>query len=372
MSVDCYASWVDLVLSPAAYTPDSTAFNVATATTTDLVAAPSGTTRRQIKHIAIRNRGTSANTVSVILDVSATDYRLTPDVVLQPGESLVYVDVVGWTVLDSTGREKSATSEYLPTGGRSYQVFKVGTAAEAPGQWMSMSKDTGSPGAWATGSPGVNGRATDGTSATDAGCVPVTTPASGTNYLTGFVAAGTTGHLFQLIDVLWVNSALVVTTTTAQAFTPPAWPARDDVGSANGAGVMVGIFVTATLGNGAVTTITMSYTNQSGTAGRSATMASLTATTLIGTIVWFQLQAGDYGVRTIASITLGTTLVSGSISIIAARMIASAPGQIANVGAKADLGRGVPLWAGSCLFLVYLASVTTATNAVATLAVESR
>jgi hypothetical protein len=37
-----------------------------------------------------------------------------------------------------------------------------------------------------------------------------------------------------LIDLLWVNTGLVVTTTTAQAITPVALPARDAAGTTNG------------------------------------------------------------------------------------------------------------------------------------------
>ena len=40
-----------------------------------------------------------------------------------------------------------------------------------------------------------------------------------------------------MIDVLWYNTGLVVTTTTLQAVTTPTLPARDINGSTNGDGV---------------------------------------------------------------------------------------------------------------------------------------
>lgn len=371
ISIDCYCTWVDLILSPASYTPDNISLNIATATTTDLVAAPASGTRRQIKYISIKNKGASQQTITIMIDVSATDYHLTPAIILDAGETLCYSD--GWEVLDSRGRVKANTADYTATGGQSHQVYKVGTASEAIGQWYCLSKDTGSPGAWAVGTPGLGGRATDGTAAADAGAIPVRNPSSGTNYLTGFCATGTTGHYFHLLDIMWINSGLAVTTTTIQNINSVAFPARDDAGTTNGQGVMVGLLCTATAGNaGIVTTITMVYTNSAGVGSKTATMSSFAATNIVGTITWFQLAAGDVGVRSIQSITLGTTLTSGSVSIIAGRTIASTPGLVANIGGNTDLGRGVPLYNGVCLFPTYLSSATTATNFMATLAIESR
>ena len=158
---------------------------------------------------------------------------------------------------------------------------------------------------WAWGTPGVNGRNTDGTNSADFGCIPIANPSTGGNYLTELQMASSVNHTHLFFDVLWVNTGIVVTTTTAQTINSVAWPARDLNGTTNGAGVQIGILVTTATTNGsAITNCTMSYTNQDGTAGHTATMASFPATAVVGSVVWFQLHAGDTGVRSIQSITL--------------------------------------------------------------------
>ena len=372
-SLDAYACWADVTTT--AFTPGANQFNVTTATTTDLVAAPGASTQRQVKTVALLNRGTATQTVTVKIDVSGTEYLLAPSVALAAGEALQYTDTDGWQVLDVAGRRKVAARDSQGIDGTPFWFYKIGTAAEAVGVWYSWHKDTGNPGAWAPGTPGVNGRATDGTVAADAGCLPIRTPASGSNYLVGFNCTSSVGGSRALVDVLWVNSGLVVTTTTAQALTSVAWPARDNQGSTNGEGVYVGILVTtATTNAAAIANTTMSYTNSDGTAGRTATMASYPATAVIGTVVWFQLAAGDKGVRSIQSVTLGTSYVAGAISIFAARILATVGNPVVNIGndAAIDQNTGVRLYTGTCALLMGLMSATTATTITGTAQVAVR
>lgn len=363
VSTDFEASYADITTTT--FVAGESDGNVNTATTTDLVVAPAASTQRQVKYVCIRNRGTTAQVVTVKLDVSGTERYITPDVSLLGGECLYYVEGQGWFAVDALCRRKEVVGNTQGSTGNIFEFYKVGTAAEAVGAWYSFAKDTGSPGAWAPGAPGLAGRATDGTTAGDAGCLPIPNASSGANYLVGFTAARSVAGMTNLYDVLWVNTGLVVTTTTAQAFASAAFPARDQNGSTNGEGVYVGMLVTtATTNAGAITNTTMSYTNSDGTAGHTATMASFPATAVIGTLVWFQLQAGDKGVRSIQSVTLGTSRVAGALSLIAVRLLASAAGPIVNVGANApiDPNTGVRMYDGTCALLLGLASATTATS----------
>jgi hypothetical protein len=136
-----------------------------------------------------------------------------------------------------------------------------------------------------------------------------------------------------LIDLMWINTGLVVTTITAQAITPVALPARDATGTTNGDDVQFGVLVTtATTNAAAITNMTISYTNQAGTAGKVGTISSFPATAVAGTLVPFQLATGDTGIRSVQSITLGTTLTAGAISLIGYRIISMAPHLVANAG----------------------------------------
>lgn len=344
----------------------SAAGNVASATDTTIVAAPSeGSITHLIDGATFRNKGTAAIDLTVQLDVSGTEYALTPVTTLQGGEILQYSDGDGWSVLDVSGRRKAATSDGAGLTGYTLPFYKIGITGEAAGQWYTWALNTGFPGAWSPGTDGVDGRVTDGTSTDDAGALPYTNAASGANYLTGFSGSASVANRLALFDVLWVNDSLDVTDTMEQAIETPAFPARDVGGTVNGKGLQVGILVTGATGQGgALTDITLNYTNSAGTAARTATMASFPATATAGTVVWFQLEAGDVGVKSIEGITIGTTMGSGTISLIVARKLAAFGNGTANVGGAAaiDPRTGIRLYDGSCLLLMGVLSATTATT----------
>jgi hypothetical protein len=105
VSTDWYTAYVDI--TPTTFVPGDNAGNVATATTTEIVAAPGSATQRQVKLILVRNRsGTANQNVTVNLDVSATEYHLSPNVLLAPGEVLQYTPEGGWCVIDANGLPK--------------------------------------------------------------------------------------------------------------------------------------------------------------------------------------------------------------------------------------------------------------------------
>lgn len=372
VSTNYVISYVDITSST--FVPASAQGNITTATTTTVVSAPAGSTQRQIKLASFYNNGSAAQTVTVKKDISGTEYIII-SAVIAAGESLQYTDGNGWEILDRAGRVKSAATQDTGYTGRQAAFYKVGTAPEAAGQWYSWAKDSGNPGAWGPGTPGLNGRATDGTTASDNGCFLIQNPTTGNNYLTNYAAAASVVCQPWVFDVLWVNSGLVVTTTTAQAIAPVALPARDINGSTNGEGVWAGILVTtATTNAGAITNMTMSYTNSDGTAGKTATIASFPATAVIGTVVWFQLAAGDKGVRSVQSVTLGTSLVAGAVSLILARPLANQPNLVANVGGvdTPPQNPGVRLYNGTCALPIGLMSGTGATTISGSISVMER
>lgn len=369
-SLDIVASYVDLTTT--GWAGGSADQNVASATTVDVVTAPGALTTRKIAYLSFANKGTASQTVVVSVNISGTLRQLT-SAVLQRGETLIYVDGKGWEVRDRSFREKGVISDYELLGGNTYSILKTTVLSEGAGLWYSTSKDIGTPGAWAVGTPDVTGRATDGTASADAGCLRIPNAASGNNYLAGFSGSTTILAEPHLVDVLWVNSGLVVTTTTAQAVGSVAFPARDRDGTANGAGCWVGILVTtATTNAGAITNTTLDYTNSAGVAGRTATIPSFPATAVAGNVTWFQLQAGDEGIQSIQNITLGTSYAGGAISLIVARVLASSPISVINTGSKGDTGRGTILYPGVCLQLFEIQTATTLHTVTAKVAVETR
>ena len=368
-SVDVTTTWADV--SAADMVPGDSHANIATATTTTVASGIVGASRL-IKSFSAVNKGTAAQTVTLQKDVSAVQYLIAPTVTIQPGDALCYADGQGFYVLDNAGRRKTSAPHDVGATGQPIFVYKVGTAAEAAGSFYSWAKDPGAPGAWSPGTPGLAGRATDGMAAPDAGCLPLWTP-TGALYLTKSALANTVAALDLVYDVMLVNSGIVVTTITAQTLNTVALPARDQNGAANGRGVYAGLLVTAATTNaGAIANCTISYTNQDGVAGRTGTMSSFPITAVIGTVVLFNLAAGDSGIRSVQSITLGTSLVTGAVSLILFRAVSAQTALLANVGGPVldrEEGPGVRLYNGSCLLPVSLASAATAASLVGVITV---
>lgn len=158
-----------------------------------------------------------------------------------------------------------------------------------------------------------------------------------------------------IVDRLWGNVP-VVTTTGAQAVTSPTWPARDQSASTAGAGVWLALECSSTTGNGApITNTTVSYTDSAGTSGRTATLASYPTAGPSGTFVPFSYAGGVSGVRSVQSVTLGTSYVSGQVHLVAFRIIAVIPVPTANIPTMLFWDQlALPtVWDSSVLQLVY-------------------
>lgn len=350
-----------------------------TATATDASGTPSSGISRAVGSMNVLNVGAADQTITIRRHDGTNSAELLKDVTIAPNESIQYTDESGFTVLDAAGRVKTAIPGATKIDGWSSDWFKNGAGAtEAAGVAYLYYRDSGFPGAMAVGTPGMAGRALTYSGESGAGFIDWHDPASGNkNYLVSFVgAASSTGSLW-LVDLLWINTGIVVTTTTAQTVNSAAFPARDKDDSSDGRGVLVAVLVTGATGNGsAVTNMTLSYTNSAGTSGRTATMASFPATCTQGSIVFFQLQDGDLGVQSIQSITLGTSLVSGSVSLVALRKIAmtgAASAWIANPElSPAERGAGIGLSDDSCLMIMMRPSAATTINIDGCITIEER
>jgi hypothetical protein len=366
-SVDYVVSYNDVTSS--SFTPGDSQGNITTATSTEIVAAPGAGINRGIKSINIFNNSVSANTISVKKDVGGTGYNLF-NCTLSQGDSLIWNDGADWNIFDSVGRKKVNSPEKTGIIGKPRAFYKVGTAADAIAYWYSYSKDTGFPGAWSPGTPGTGGRNTSGTSTSDAGCIPLWTPTTGNLYITEAAIVGTTPHHFALMDILWVNTGITVTTTSAQTITMPGpLPARDCNGDVSGENCWLGVLTTTANTNAAVVNnSTIAYTNSKGVGSRTATLNNTAgdmfpATPVIGNVVFFQLAAGDSGVQSVQSITLNTSLSAGAISVFIARPVLNLSTPTANIGVNIiEQAPGIRIYNDSCLLWFHKASATTATT----------
>lgn len=227
------------------------------------------------------------------------------------------------------------------------------------GRPMNINYLSGVPGAMAAPSPGTAGAALT----SYAGQIPIPAASNNTHLARFSGVSSAQGGILMLCDRLWHNSGLSVTTTTSQTVNSVTWPARDSNGSTNGVGVYVGLEISAATGAGAATP-TISYTDESGNAGSTGNMqVTYAASSITGTFYPFTLAAGDTGVRSVQSCTLGVSMTSGSISLVAYRPIATIELTAAGLPNAVDvLTSGMPrLYDTSVPFILYIPQTTTTT-----------
>ena len=245
-------------------------------------------------------------------------------------------------------------------------LVKVGIATAAVGAMRGYTPwyAAGNPGASTATAAGVNGEAATPSSsaATVAGRIPRTNPGTGNAYLARLAINASTPGTLWLIDRLWHNSGLTVTSTAAQAITAAALPARSGDGTANGANVMAAIEWSATGGAG-TPTVTLTYTDQDGNTGATGTFTGV-ASPPVGTFEVFTLAAGDTGVRAPSSFIQSATRTGGTMHLVLFRVLAQIEVTAANIGNAIDaLTSGMPrIYDNSILQLVWFPSATTATN----------
>lgn len=243
-------------------------------------------------------------------------------------------------------------------------IMKVGgtMAAVASQRAYTPWYATGNPGASTATAIGVNGEAVTPALASTGGRIIRTNPVSGNAHLARLAVNATTTGTLWLIDRVWQNSGLSVTSTAAQAITPAAIPARDNNGTTNGSAIMAAIEWSAAGGAG-TPTVTLTYTDQDGNTGATGTFAGV-ASPPIGTFEIFTLAAGDTGIRAPTSFIQSATRTSGTMHLVLFRVLAQVEVTSANIGNAIDaLTAGLPrIYDNSVLQLVWFPTATTATT----------
>lgn len=204
----------------------------------------------------------------------------------------------------------------------------------------------------ATGSNPSSGMAGDIPTKATTGAVKFANPASGYTYLgrvEAFLTVAGSGSVLYVYDRLWQQSGIVVTTTGAQTINSVALDRPD----ANGDDAELWFHIYSATGAGAATP-TVSYTNPAGTAGQTATCIGYAASAVQHRCFPFQLASGDTGVKSIQSITLGTSLTSGTVGLILRRKVAEIPIPATGLSARLDaIALGLPrVYDNACLEFV--------------------
>lgn len=194
---------------------------------------------------------------------------------------------------------------------------KTGAVTTVAAQWFSMLDVAGLPGA---GSLSVgntaNGLVCDDTVA---GFPTIAAFGGGnTGYLSKVAWGSTVAARMCLLDRLFhAGSFLMTTLTTFNLTAQPSYLARTPSGI--GLECEIWLEINAAVSTTA-TTVSVGYTNEAGTAGRSTGVTSSLSGFTTRRLIQMPLQAGDKGVQKIDSVVIGGTVATaGSVNVIVAR-----------------------------------------------------
>jgi hypothetical protein len=238
------------------------------------------------------------------------------------------------------------------------ELVKAQTSTLVVGRPHSLLYAAGIPGAGVAPTPGIGGAVLT----TYPGQIPFTNPASGLNtYLARLQALSNQAGTLLLCDRLWHNSGISITSTAEQTFTGSLQiPARDALGTDAGEQVLAAVEVSGVTGSG-TPTLTLKYTNQGGTADKTATnVINTVASSIAGTFYPIGLASGDRGIRKAQSLQLSATWTSGTIHVVLYRILARLE-LLAQIPQAIDaITSGFPrLYDNSVPFPVFIPTATT-------------
>ena len=281
--------------------------------------------------------------------------------------------MAGFQSQDDMVNEISTNGKFYRTD---WQKSTFATTAHTAGLWYSLMRGGGNPAADTILGTGTNlaFQALSDAVATASGI-----PHGGNvgdykvllNAAAQTAAATTAPCVLMLVDILGFYPVTTVTTTGAQTLNNTVTLPR----YTDGAGVQA--FLTPSTVMGAATpNITLNYTNSAGTAGKATpatlpignTAAAVTSIVYSGTGTgkygpFIPLAAGDAGIRSVQSINLSASYVSGVLNLVLCKPIMTLPITTLGVTAERDLVNqfaSMPrIYDGACLNWLMLAGAAT-------------
>lgn len=281
--------------------------------------------------------------------------------------------MAGFSSQDDMVNEISTNGKFYRTD---WQKSTFATTAHTAGLWYSLMRGGGNPAADTILGTGTNlaFQALSDAVATASGI-----PHGGNvgnykvllNAAAQTAAATTAPCVLMLVDMLGFYNITSVTTTGAQTLNNTVTLPR----YTDGAGVQA--FLTPSTVMGAATpNITLNYTNSAGTAGKATpatlpignTAAAVTSIVHSGTGTgkygpFIPLAAGDAGIRSVQSINLSASYVSGVLNLVLCKPIMTLPITTLGVTAERDLVNqfaSMPrIYDGACLNWLMLAGAAT-------------
>lgn len=256
------------------------------------------------------------------------------------------------------------------------------TTAATAGEWHCLAKGAGSPGASTLYNTGTNlaFQATSDVTANASGIQHGGNVSTMTKHIvnaSAYSAAATVAPcVLMLVDLLGFYRVTSVTTTGAQTLDNTVKIPR----YTDGAGVQAFMWNTNTTAMGAATpNLSINYTNSASTAGRTTpTTLPIGKTAAANGLILYSgtgsgkygpfmpLQAGDSGIKSIQSVTLSVSYVSGEFSIGLCRPLLTLPITTLGVASERDLMNQIPslprVYDGANLIWLMYSGAATPTN----------
>ena len=267
---------------------------------------------------------------------------------------------MGFASLDDFIAEATVNGKFWR---QDWNKLALPTTAQVAGQWYDLSTGPGNPGSDTAYGGGTNlaFQALDDTSTTSPGIPHGGNVSTDTKHIinaSAFTAAATVAPcVLMLVDRLGFYPITTVTTTTAQTLTNTVpFPAGRHT---NGQGLRAYLVTSsgaATTAMGAATpNLSISYTNQAGTAGRvtPSVLPVGNSANPKGSIAYsgtgagkygpfLPMAAGDSGIQSVQSATISVSYVSGVLNLVICRPLLTLPITTLGVAAERDLLNQVP------------------------------
>lgn len=235
-------------------------------------------------------------------------------------------------------------------------LFRNGARTTVASNWFTTFDLAGNPGAGTLAGTST----TAGVVPTDAtaGCPTINAFGGGaTGYLTQVDFGSTVLCRMKLFDMLFKAGAYAFTAATTNLASQPSYSSRVP-GGTDYTDTQIWIEVSTAFATGTSWSVVVTYTNQSGTTGRTTVaFTGLAAAALTqGKMLQLALQAGDTGVQKIDSVVVtngGTAMTAGNFNVLVLRPLWTGRVWIANGGDTHGLDKtGTPVvYADSALIL---------------------
>jgi hypothetical protein len=246
---------------------------------------------------------------------------------------------------------------YIASAKQKVQFLKTTSRTSVATIWFSVFDVAGNPGA---GTLNV-GNTANGLVPTDATAgFPIINAFGGsaTGYLTMLDFSNTVTSRLRLYDRVFHAGAYAYNANTTLA-SQPSYASRMP-GGTDFTGTELWIeAVTAFTGN---LSVAVTYTNQSGTAGRTTGTVATGAALIVGRMLQLPLQAGDTGVQMVQSV-VGSVATAGTFNVVIARPLWMGRVPVANSGDVHGLDKvGLPIVFDNSAFQVAVCADSTATG----------